>query len=697
MLEPVFAPRSVAVIGASRDPRAVGRTVLDNLIAGGFPGALYPVNPKADTIADLPCFPSVDSLPETPDLAVIVVPAAAVEPLVRRCGEMGVPAVIVISAGFKEAGPEGAALERSVSAAARDVGIRLIGPNCLGVIVPGSRLNASFAPTMPPAGNVAFVSQSGALGTALLDQAACQGLGLSHFVSLGNKADVDEADLFFAWADDPSVAVVVAYIEAVRDGSRFVDAARAVTRAKPLVVLKSGLSDAGARAVSSHTGSLAGSKHVYEAALRKAGAIQVHSAEELFDLAAAFATQPLPRARTVCIVTNAGGPAILATDAAERIGLGLATLEDTTTRRLRAALPAAASVYNPVDVLGDAPPERYATTLDAVADDASVGAVLAVLTPQAMTDAEGVASAVADVASKRGLCTLASFMGGERVAQGIRALRERGVPNYPYPERAVQALRAMMTRLDAETSAPADAPPVEGDRDVVRAAMDHARAAQRRFITEISATRIADAYGIRVPQGGVARDLDEAIALAEKVGYPVVVKIASPDILHKSDIGGIITGVTGSDGLRAAYERVLLSARTRMPEARIWGVTVQQQIPKGAETIVGLTRDPTFGHVLMFGLGGIYVEVLHDVSFRLCPVSHRDAAEMIAEIHAYPLLKGARGQAPADVEAIADTIVRVAALARDFPEIAELDINPLIVLPKGEGAVAADVRIGIGE
>ncbi|MDI6692975.1 MAG: acetate--CoA ligase family protein [Anaerosomatales bacterium] len=697
MLERVFAPRSVAVVGASRDTRAVGRVVLDNLLAGGFEGAIYPVNPKAEEIAGLSCYPSIADLPQTPDLAVIVVPAPAVETVVRQCGEKGVPAAIVISAGFKEAGPPGAALERAVVAAASEHGMRLIGPNCLGVVVPGSKLNASFAPSMPPAGKVAFVSQSGALGTALLDQAASQGLGLSHFVSLGNKADVDEADLFEAWAADPTVGVVIAYIEAVRDGRRFVEAAHTLSRAKPLVVLKSGLSDAGARAVSSHTGSLAGSRHVYEAALRKAGAVQAHSVEEFFDLAAAFASQPVPRSSSVCIVTNAGGPAILATDAAERVGLSIAALSDSTIQSLRSQLPAAASVYNPVDVLGDAGPERYAIAIDAVTQDPEVGAVLAVLTPQAMTDAPGVAAVVSDAARRHGICTLASFMGAERVADGIRVLGGSGVPNYPYPERAVSVMAAMTSRLSVRDEDATPDPDLPREPNLVREAIDHARRAHRRFITEGSAARIAAAYGIQTPSGGIASDLAEALGLAEDVGYPVVVKIASPDILHKSDIGGIVTGVSDPDALRAAYERVIRNARARMPDARIWGVTVQEQIEGGIETIVGLAHDATFGHVVMFGLGGIYVEVLHDVSFRLCPVTHREASQMIAEIRSYPLLKGARGHAPADVDAISDVIARISVLATDFPEIVELDVNPLIVLPKGQGAIAADIRIGIGE
>lgn len=671
--------------------------VLDNLVRGGFQGAVYPVNPNASVIAGLTCYPSVAALPEPPDVCVIAVPARAVEAVARECVARHVAAAIVISAGFKETGPAGAELERALIETVRGSSMRLIGPNCLGLIVPGARLNASFAAEMPPAGNVAFVSQSGALGTAFLDQAASYGLGLSHFVSLGNKADLDEADLFEAWAADPSVRVVVAYVEAVRDGRRFVEAARAVSDAKPLVVLKAGLSDAGARAVSSHTGSLAGSRHVYEAALRKAGAVQAESAQDLFDLARAFASQPRPARDGICIITNAGGPAIIATDAAEQAGVPLASLSDGAVRRLRETLPPAASVYNPIDVLGDAPPERYAAALREAVADPGVGSVLAILTPQAMTDASGVAAAVAEASRGSGLTTLASFMGGDRVAEGVRVLRDAGIPDFTFPERAVRVLSMMRPSPQRPAASSSHGYAVESDPESVRAAIDHARAAGRRFITELSAARIAAAYGIAVPEGGVARDLPEALALAAEAGYPVVVKVASPDILHKSDLGGIVTGVETEAALRAAYDRVLSNARTRLPDARIWGVTVQKQIAGGTETIVGVSKDPAFGHVMMFGLGGIYVEVLRDVSFSLCPVSPAEAREMVTAVRSYPLLSGVRGRAPADVEAIVETIVRVSALVADFPEIEELDINPLIVLPKGHGAYAADVRIGIGE
>ncbi|MHB1340257.1 MAG: acetate--CoA ligase family protein [Coriobacteriia bacterium] len=696
MLEGFFSPRSVAVIGVSRDEEKVGHAIFDNIVHGGFAGAVYPVNPKADEIHGHRCYPSLAALPGVPDLAVIVVPAPHVAAVLEECGTVGTTSAIIISAGFKEIGPSGAALEREIVRTAREHGIRVLGPNCLGLISMASGLNASFAPSTPPAGTVAFMSQSGALGTAVLDWAAGEGIGLSHFVSLGNKADVSEVDLVRAWEADPNVSVVVAYLEAVGDGAGFVEAVSSLVRTKPFVALKAGGSDAGARAVSSHTGSLAGSEKAYDAAFHKAGAIRARGVQELFDLAAAFSRQPLPSGPGLCILTNAGGPAILATDACDALGVTLASLESQTVRALKEVLPPAAALYNPVDVLGDALADRYAAAAKLVVADPGVKSLLVILTPQAMTDAPGTARAIADAVEGSGVTVAASFMGAHAVAAGIQVLRERNIPQYEFPERAVAALGAMQTYRSSLTLPLPTLTSVDADRQTVRDAIDHARTAGRTFITEESASRVAAAYGIPVPAGGVAKDLASVLELAEQVGYPVVAKIASPDILHKSDIGGIAVGIEDAAQLAIAYEDIMTRVRMRMPDARVWGLTVQHQISDGREVIIGVNRDPQFGPLLMFGLGGIYVEVLKDVTFRLCPVSREEAHRMITEIRGFGLLRGARGQRPADLEAVAETIVRVSALATDFPEITELDINPLIVADKGAGAIAADVRIGIG-
>ncbi len=686
----------VAVVGASRDPSKVGHAVLKNLIDGGFPGTILPVNPNASSIEGLPCYPSLRDLPVAPDLTIVVVPASSVPQVISTCGAIGCHSAVVISAGFKETGPEGLTLERELVESAAACSVRVLGPNCLGLIVPGSRLNASFAPVGALDGAIAFMSQSGALGTAILDWAASAHIGLSHFVSLGNKADIDEVDLLEAWRDDPRVNVVACYLEAIEDGRRFIEAARELTRVKPLVVLKAGVSDAGARAVSSHTGSLAGSDAAYDAAFRKVGAIRARSIEELFDLAVAFSTRRDARPEGLCVVTNAGGPAILATDAAEAEHLRLASLDASTIEALRTNLPPAAAVYNPVDVLGDASADRYERTLTTIVRDPGVGAVLTILTPQAMTEAAETATSIVRLAQDSPCTVLASFMGGSSVAPGIEILRQHGVPQFDFPERAIRALVAL-ERYARERDRPSHRQPSIGaDRQTVRAAIDHARLAGRTFITEHSAMRVARAYGLPTVPGGLARDLPEALGIASEVGYPVVLKIASPDILHKTDVGGVRIGIETPDELRSAYDAVLSNAHRRMPDASIWGVTVQRQATTGREVIIGVMRDAHFGHLVMFGLGGIYVEALRDVTFRLAPLDEHEAREMITGIRGFPILKGVRGEAPADTDAIADALVRVSALVNDFPDIGELDINPLIVGSIGEGVLVADIRIGIG-
>ncbi len=696
MLEEFFSPHSVAVVGVSREEGRVGHYIFDNLLSAGFAGDVYPVNPKATEVHGHHCYPSVRDVPAPVDLAIVVVPAPAVANVVDECGQSGIRAVIVISAGFKETGPAGAALEREVVATAQRHGIRLLGPNCLGLIASATHLNASFAPTMPAGGTISFMSQSGALGTAVLDWAAGESIGLAHFVSLGNKADLSEVDLLRAWEADPGSKVVATYLEAVTDGRAFVDAASSLTRHKPLIALKAGVSDAGARAVSSHTGSLAGSEQAYDAAFRKAGIIRARNIQELFDFSVGFARQPLPTGPGLVILTNAGGPAILATDACERLGVPLASLEAETITALREALPPAAALYNPVDVLGDADPERYRRAGEILVRDPNVRAILVVLTPQAMTAAEETARVVVELARSSGITTFASFMGRAGIAAAIPVFTAGGIPQFDFPERAVATLAAMLSH-SRRLSAPAPVvPEINGDRDVVGAAIAHARQAGRTFITEESASRIAAAYGIGVPPGGIAKDLAAARLLAAEVGYPVVMKIASPDILHKSDIGGIRVNIADELELAEAYEDILARVRERMEDARIWGVSVQRMMPPGREVIIGVNRDAQFGPLLMFGLGGIYVEVMKDVTFRLCPVTAEEAREMLTEIRGFGLLRGARGQRPADLDAVIDVIVRTSALVSDFPEITELDINPLIVADKGAGAVAADIRIGIG-
>ncbi|MDP2182591.1 MAG: acetate--CoA ligase family protein [Actinomycetota bacterium] len=696
VLDGFFEPRAVAVVGAAREPGKVGHFVLENLVSAGFQRPIYPVNPNATEILGLTCYGNVGELPGPCDLAVVVVPAAAVPGVIDECAAAHIDSVIVISAGFKESGPAGGALEREALARARSGGVRLLGPNCLGLIASGSKLNASFAQVMAPPGAISFMSQSGALGTAILDYAAGEGIGLANFVSLGNKADLTEVDLLRAWDADPATSVIVAYIESVTDGRLFVETAGRVSARTPVIAIKSGRSDAGARAVSSHTGSLAGSRVAYDAAFDKAGIIRAHDVQELFDLAAGFSRQPLPCGPGVALLTNAGGPAVLATDACEAAGLTLASLENETIDVLRGQLPPAAALYNPVDILGDATPERYRGALRALYRDSNVRAVIVILTPQAMTDPTSTARAIVEEAAVSGITTFASFMGRDSVEEAWGVLREGTVPSFPFPERAVATLAAMNRYVAFRSRPKSMSPPVRGDSTRVQALLDETRAAGRSFATEQAAAEIADAYGLRVPAGGVARGLARVRELAARIGYPVVMKIASPDILHKSDVGGILTGIADEEELAQAYETIVGRARAYAPEAIIHGVHLQKQVAPGREVIVGVDRDPQFGPILMFGLGGVYVEVLKDVTFRLCPVTPREARDMVAEIRAYGLLRGARGEKPADIDAVVEAILGVSALVMDFPEIVELDINPLIVGNAGEGAFAADVRIGIG-
>jgi len=693
MLEMFFHPKSVAVIGASKNPAKLGYGVLYNILTYGYKGEVYPINPHAERILGLKCYSSVLEVPEPIDLAIIVVPAAVVLQVAEECGRKGVKGLIVISAGFREAGREGVKRERELISIVRRYGMRLIGPNCLGIIDTVCPLNASFAAGMPSRGHIAFMSQSGALCTAILDWALAAGIGFSHFVSLGNKADLAEVDLLEAWADDPHSKVVIVYMEGITDGRRFMDAARRVTRRIPVIAVKSGNTAAGSRAVSSHTGSLAGSERAYEAAFKQCGVLRATSVEELFDYSLAFASQPLLRGDRIAIVTNAGGPGVMATDALERMGLQLASLSRGTIEHLRAHLPSSANIYNPVDVLGDALADRYGLALEAVLKDEGVDGAIVILTPQVMTQIPETARAIADIASRYDKPVLACFMGQARVKEGIEILGQRGIPNYPFPERAVGALRAMVKHrrwLERPLSEPERVPV---DQAKVEEIFRRVQQEGRLSLGDAEAREVLIAYGIRVPRSILAPTPEEAVAAAEEIGYPVAMKIASPDILHKTDIGGVKLNVQSATDVRDTFDLLIYRATRYMPDATIWGVQVQEMVRGAREVILGMSRDPQFGPLVMFGLGGIYVEVLKDVSFRIAPFSRQEAREMISEIRSYNLLRGVRGERPADLDAVVDTLLRLSQLATDFPQIVEMDINPLFVREAGRGVVAVDARI----
>jgi len=695
-LDAFFSPQSIAVIGASTNTSKLGYAVLDNLVNGDFirdGRKVYPINPKADEILGLPAFPFVSDIPDPIDLAVIVIPYPLVPEAMRTCGEKGIPAVIVISAGFREAGMDGLEREQELIEITNEYNIRLIGPNCLGVINTVIPMNASFSAGLPPKGPMDFMSQSGALGTAILDWAQAGRLGLSKFVSLGNKADVSEIDLLRAWAKDPTSNVILSYMEGLPDGQEFISVAREVSKIKPIVALKSGVTQAGSRAVSSHTGSLAGSEQAYEAAFRQSGVLRAHSLQDLFDMARAFGYLSPLQGDRIAIVTNAGGPGILATDALERAGLKLARFKPERIRALEQFLPDAASAANPIDVLGDARADRYRFALEQVIESPSVDGILVILTPQAMTEIVETAEVIAEISEKVDIPILASFMGEARVEAGIKYMAKHNVPNFAFPERAAMVLQAMSHYREYRAKPLPSFESFDVDQKAVRETIDRVLDEGRLSIGDAEAKSILTAYGLQAPPSEIAETAERAVEIAADMGYPVVLKIASPDILHKTDVGGVKVGLQNPTDVRDAFDLITYRSQRYLPEARLWGCQVQKMVPSGLEILIGMNRDPQFGPLVTFGLGGIYVEALKDASFRIAPFSRDEAAHMLTEIRAKALLDGVRGEPPVDKETLIDALLRIGQLVLDFPEIAELDINPLIVYEEGRGGVALDMRL----
>ncbi|HEX7548835.1 MAG TPA: acetate--CoA ligase family protein [Candidatus Methylomirabilis sp.] len=695
MLDGFFKPKAVAVVGASREEGKVGFSITMNLIRGRFPGSIYPVNPKAAEVLGMKCYPDVKDLPDDADLAVLVIPPKACLPTLEACAAKGIRHAIVISAGFKEVGGEGADLEKTLRLRVRELGMRVVGPNCLGIIDTKSRLNATFAAGMPPVGEIGFFSQSGALCTAILDWAIGNNVGFSKFVSLGNKMDTSEADFIEALASDPETRVIIGYIEGVENGQRFMEVARAASRLKPLIIVKSGRTAAGARAASSHTGTLAGSDRAFTAAFRQSGVLRAESIEELFDFARAFAYQPLPAGPNICIVTNAGGPGIIAADAVEQSLVKMARLSPATVERLRAALPPTAGLYNPVDVIGDAKEDRYKAALDAVAADPEVNCVLALSTPQAMTDYDKYAEVVGQAAKQSGKPFFSAFMGEASLPKAREILHNYGIPQYPYPEPAIKTFEAMVKYRNWLNSAPAAPRQLPADRERVAAMFQEVRRQGRNQLGEREAREVIAAYGFRLPQNVLTRTVDEAVSAATRIGFPVALKIVSHEILHKTDVGGVRLNLQDADAVAEGFGSIDASVRRFFPNAVIQGIAVQEMVAGGKEVILGMTRDPSFGPLLMFGLGGIYVEVLKDVAFRVAPIGPDEAEAMIREIRSFPLLRGVRGEKPSDMAAMVEALERLSQLCTDFPEILELDVNPLLVKPEGSGAVAIDARLAL--
>lgn len=692
MLDGLLYPNAVAVIGASRSPGKVGYAILSNLVASGYAGKIIPVNPKIDEILGLPCYKDVREAKIKVDLCIVVVPPAAVMAALESAAAAGAQAVTVITAGFKEVGAEGAAREKEIAAYCRKQRMRLLGPNCLGLINTANKMNASFAAQMPKPGAISVLSQSGALCTAILDWSEGRGVGLAKLLSIGNKADLCETDLLQALAKDEQTKVIAAYLESISSGPDFIRIAEEVSRQKPLVILKAGTTAAGGKAASSHTGSLAGADIAYGAAFKRAGVVRSEDFESLFDFATALAMQPLPKGNRVAVITNAGGPGIMAADAVENLGMKLDSPTPEIAADIMSNLPSAASVGNPIDVLGDAGPEKYAMALEKILADPKIDAVVVILTPQAMSDPDATADAIIN-AAKGEKPVLACFMGGSQVMSARAKFVAANVPDYPSPERAVAALKAMVDYAAWLNRPPRIVARFPVNRHRVERVLARQARAGRPEVGEVEAKEILRAYDFNVLPGQLARSSEEAIAVAERVGYPVVMKIVSPDILHKSDFGGVKLNLSKPSEVRDAYDLMMLRISRKAPNAFLRGVLVEKMGKPGREVILGMHRDPQFGPMLMFGLGGIFVEVMKDVSFYLAPLTHSEALQMLENTRSYALLRGARGEAGVDLNVIAAALQRISQLVTDFPQIEEMDINPFIVGEVGTQPVVADARM----
>jgi acetyl coenzyme A synthetase (ADP forming)-like protein len=678
-LLPFFSPKGVIVIGASTSPEQLGYGAARNLVQSGYGGAIHFMGQKSGELFRRRVYASLLEVPDPVDLAILIVPPNATPGLIEDCGRRGIKAAVIISSGFREVGKEGAALEDQCVKIAREYGIRLLGPNCIGTIDTRIPLDTTFLqPPMPAKGGIGFISHSGAFAAAIVDSARGQGFGFSRIVSLGNQADVTETDMLSMFADDPHTKVIVLYMEGVSDGRRFIQVAGEVTRRKPVIALKAGRFEAGQKAAASHTGALAASDTAFDAAFEKAGILRAETAEQMFDWARALETCPLPEGNRIGILTNAGGPGVIAADSLEREGLVLARLSESARKELSAMLPPAASIHNPVDMLASASPETYAACLKILLRDENVDGAIVIIPPPPMFRAEEVARAVIEVietnAEKPAAVVL---MGSTLVEEAGNEFRDAGVPTYPFPERAASVLGALVRRANGVKSLQT---------------LEHDENAEVRSLrTPIHPGELLASHGIPTAPMRLARDENEAAAIAGELGFPLVLKIASPDILHKSDAGGVMLNITDAAALRTGWAQMMERVAKSMPEARIEGAHLQRQIPDGQEVIVGMTRDPQFGPLMMFGSGGVEVEGLRDVAFALGPLNQAEAESMMRKTWAGRKLKGFRNIPPVDEEAVRDVLVKLSHLAAQHEEIEEIEINPLRALAKG--AVAVDVRM----
>ncbi|MBN2372662.1 acetate--CoA ligase family protein [bacterium] len=702
-LDPIFSPKSVAVLGASGTPGKVGHDIFRNILLGGYRGVLYPVNPNVRSILCIKAYPTLLDVPDDVDLGMIVLPPLIALNAAEDCIKRNVKGIVIISAGFREVGNEGLEIERLIVSMCRDAGVPLVGPNCLGVINPHPdvMLNASFSTRMPASGNISFISQSGALCTAVLDFAADRGFGFSKFISIGNKADVDELDLLKYYHEDPQTDVIMVYMEELRRcGQGFIDEVIKITSGEkptPILVIKSGITTAGASAAASHTGAVAGTEAIYRAIFEESGIIRVNTVNELFDLAIAFAHKKVPQSNRIAIVTNAGGPGIVATDVTETAGLRLARFKEETIEELASRLPSTANLHNPVDIIGDASHERYESALKAVIKDEDVDGVLVILTPQSMTNVMGTAETIVRISKRTPKPIVCSFMGIIDVSAGVKILQDHQIPVYRFPENAAQALGALYrhTRwLDRQHIAQFTL-----THDSSRAS-DIIQAAMKQGLTCLNARdaeELLRCYGFHVLPASLAKTQDEAAAIAEGIGFPVALKVISPQIIHKTEARGVKTGLDTQEDVRDAFSIIIKNAKVYNPKTVIDGILVQKMAEHGEEVIMGMKRYPVFGPLLMFGLGGIFVELFKDVVFRIAPIDRNNANQMIKGIKGLPILEGFRGRPKTDMETLQRLLVSLSDMVLKHTEIKEMDINPLFVHAEGKGASAVDVRIILGE
>ena len=691
-ISPFFNAKGVAILGASTNPKKLSYGILENLLTYGYQGGVYPVNPNAESILGRKAYASISDVPDPVDLAVVVLPVTIIMETMREIGERGIKTVVIITGGFKELGPEGAETEKSVKKLAETYGMRVIGPNCVGTIDVRTGLNSTFIKGVPPAGPIAFISQSGAICGGVIDFIINSKIGFSHFASLGNEMDVTETDMLEFFAEDENAKVIAMYVEGIQDGPRFMQVAREVSRKKPIVFLKAGKNDAGAKAVSSHTGSLAGSYAAYQSALKQSGVIEVSTINELFNLAWALGSQPLPKGNRVAITTNAGGAAALAADSLDFNGFELAKISTEIQARLREKLNPSAQVSNPVDMLESVSPEDYLWSLGNLDQDEGVDVLLPILVPQALVDTAGVAKAWVEIGNQTKKTLLSCLMGERSTKEAGQILNLNNVPVYTFPDQVGPVLKGMCEykQVLAEKSfEEVSYKPAE------KAKIDEAKLAigERKIIGEYESRLLLNAYDIPNIQGGLAKTADQALQIAEEIEYPVVLKIVAEGLIHKSDAGGIILNLRNSDELRVAFDELIERINTKEPSAEIIGAMVEKMAKKGVEVIVGMRRDATFGPLMMFGMGGTMVELIKDIQFRVAPLSKGDIQSMVSETVAGKLLNGYRGAPIADFDSLYSVIAQLSHLAAEHPEIQEIEINPLIVYPKGEGVVAIDSRM----